>query len=143
MTILVIDDDRFIYETIEAVLTDDGYDCLTAKDTHEADLVLETVPVHGMTLDLNIPGCRPMEWMQHIAMLAPELIRRTVVLTGNNLPEADRGRIREVGAGLLLKPFDSVGLREAIRTTIGAPTTGVKPVKPPAGSFRPIPDDTE
>jgi hypothetical protein len=84
-----------------------------------------------------------MEWMQHIAMLAPELIRRTIVLTGNHLPVADRGRIREVGAGLLLKPFDSDGLLEAIRTTIGAPTTRLKPVKPPAGSFRPIPDDTE
>ena len=143
MTILVIDDDRLIYETIEAVLVEDGYDCLTAKDTHEADLVLETVPVHGMTLEMNLPGCRPMEWMQQIAMLEPDLIRRTVVITVNSIDETARGRIREAGAGLLLKPFTVSELREVIRAHVGVPTGGIKPVIPPAGSFRPIPDDSE
>jgi DNA-binding response OmpR family regulator len=141
MTILVIDDDRSTYETIEAVLSDCGYHCLTAKDTHEADLVLGTFPVHGMTLDLNIPTCRPLEWMQEIAMLAPDMVRRTVVVTGDNIDEADRVRIHEVGAGLLLKPFAAGELRDAIRFRVGTPAAGVEPVKPPAGSFRPIPDE--
>ncbi len=143
MTILVIDDDRSTYETIEAVLSDYGYHCLTAKDTHEADLVLGTFPVHGITLDLNIPACRPMEWIQEIALLVPDLVRRTVVIAGNNIDEEDRSRIREVGAGLLLKPFATGELREAIRFRVGAPATGIEPVKPPAGSFRPIPDEPE
>lgn len=143
MTILVINGDRSAYETIEAVLADDGYHCLTAKDTHEADLVLETIPVHGMTLDLNIPGCKPMEWMLEIALMAPDLIRRTVVVTGNHVTEQDRVRIHEAGAGLLLKPFAIGELRETVRSTIGKPQSGVEPVKPPAGSFRPISDDTE
>ncbi len=143
MTILVIDDDRSIYETIEAVLAEDGYHCLTAKDTHEADLVLETVPVHGMTLDLNINGCRPMEWIQHIALLAPELMLRTVVITGNDIEEADRKRILEAGAGLVLKPIAEGELREAIRSSIGTATAGIEPVKPPRGTFRPISEDVE
>ena len=143
MTILVIDDDRVAYEKIAAVLCNDGYHCLTAKDTHEADLVLETFPVHGMTLDLNISTCRPLEWMQQIALLAPDLIRRTVVVTGANIDEAARTRIREVGAGLLLKPFAPGELRDAIRFRVGTPTAGIEPVKPPAGSFRPISDDPE
>ena len=143
MTILVIDNDHSIYETIEAILADDGYHCLTAKDTHEADLVLETVPVHGMTLDLNIPGCQPMEWMQQIALMAPDLVRRTVVVTANHIDETDRTRILEVGAGLLLKPFSMGELREAIRLRIGNPAADIEPVKPPTGSFRPISEDPE
>jgi DNA-binding response OmpR family regulator len=143
MTILVIDDDRSTYETIEAVLADDGYHCLTAKDTHEADLVLETIPVHGMTLDLSIPGCKPLDWMLEIGMMAPDLIRRTVVVTGNEVTEQDRERIQEAGAGFLLKPFAIGELREAVRSRIGKPRSGVEPVKPPTGSFRPISDDSE
>ncbi|MBD3868112.1 MAG: response regulator [Acidobacteria bacterium] len=143
MTILVIDDDRSIYETIEAILADDGYHCLTAKDTHEADLVLETIPVHGITLDLNIPGCKPIEWMHEIAAMAPDLVRRTLVVTASTISQMDRKRIDEAGAGLLLKPFAMSDLRNAVRTRIGDPDTGIEPVKPPRGSFRPISDEPE
>lgn len=143
MTILVIDNDHTVHETIEAILAEDGYHCLTAKDTHEADLVLETIPVHGITLDLNIPDCNPIGWLQEIGVMAPELVRRTLVVTADTIGQAERRQIDEVGAGLLLKPFTMVGLRTAVRSAIGDPNTGIEPVKPPRGSFRPIPDETE
>jgi len=143
MTILVIDNDHTVHETIEAILADDGYHCLTAKDTHEADLVLETIPVHGITLDLNIPDCNPLGWLQEIAMMAPDLVRKTLVVTADSIGQPDRKLIDEAGAGLLLKPFSMADLRKAVQSRIGFPDTGIEPVKPPRGSFRPISDETE
>ena len=141
MTILVIDDDRSVYETIEAILADAGYHCLTAKDTHEADLVLGTIPVHGITLDLNIPGCRPMEWLREIALMAPDLARRTVVVTANSIDAECRQRVLDFGAGLILKPFAMGALRDAVRSRIGTSSSDIEPIRPPRGTFRPIPDD--
>lgn len=121
MTILVIDDDSTVFETIAAILMDDGYLCLTAKNTQEADLVLETVPVHGMTLDLNIPGCAPMSWLEEIAMMDQDLARRTIVVTGTVLTEEEKSRIELAGAGLLRKPFDINELSQSIRYRTGGP----------------------
>ena len=81
--------------------------------------------------------------MHEIAAMAPDLVRRTLVVTASTISQMDRKRIDEAGAGLLLKPFAMSDLRNAVRTRIGDPDTGIEPVKPPRGSFRPISDKPE
>lgn len=134
MTILVIDDDSAIFETVAAVLDDDGYLCLTAKSTQEADLVLETIPVHAMTLDLNIAGCKPLEWLEQIALMDHGLARRTVAVTSRVLSPEEERRVESTGAGLLLKPFAVGELRQAIRYRAGGPNADLEmpPTQPNA-----------
>ncbi|GEM_PF-2547227 len=127
MTILVIDDDSAVFETVAAVLDDDGYLCLTAGNTREADLVLETIPVHAMTLDLNIPNCDPLKWLEQVALMNPELVRRTVAVTSRVLTPEEEARVELTGAGLLLKPFAVGELRQAIRYRVGRPNDDPEP----------------
>ena len=54
-TILVVDDERNIRETLKDVLEDEGYEVLLAEDGKGALENLEKMPVDVMLLDLWLP----------------------------------------------------------------------------------------
>lgn len=131
MTFLVIEDDASIARLIQTVVESIGHHCLSAATTPEADLVLATIPVDGMTLDLGLPKSKPVWWLEEIALTRPELAENTIVITGKVPSEEDEARIRKCGAGMLLKPFtlpqlnamisDRIIQRDAIRRRRNAP----------------------
>lgn len=120
MRILVVEDDRIRAEFIERVLAEEGYPCLIAKNTREADLVLATVAVDGVIANLELAGpVAALDWVEEIVKVLPDLAAHSLVLTGAFPEGRDAERIRELGAGVLLDPFTESELRQAARSSIG------------------------
>ena len=105
MYVLIIEDEERVASLIEMVLTEESCRCVVARNTMEADLVLSTIPIEGMTVDLGLPGTPALPWLEEIGATRPELTSRTVVITGRVPDSTEQARITKCGAELLLKPF--------------------------------------
>lgn len=74
-TILVVDDDTSIVELLRDFLENEGYQVKTASDTFQALAVFEQNTIHGMILDIMMPGqsgfelCRQIREKSHVAIL--------------------------------------------------------------------------
>jgi PAS domain S-box-containing protein len=128
-TILVVDDEYQIREVVREVLSDQGYQVLTAgggesalrifrERGHRVDLVL---------LDLGMPGMGGRECLKRLRQMAPGL--RVIVASGY----ASNGAIDEVlndGANRFLpKPYRLAQLLSVIRTVIDGEENGNPPIR--------------
>jgi two-component system chemotaxis response regulator CheB len=62
-TVLVVDDSLTIRTLAARVLTNAGYEVLSAKDALEATAMLATRRVDAITLDVNMPGQDGLSWL--------------------------------------------------------------------------------
>lgn len=73
-TILIVDDEKFIRETLSRLLTRAGYDCLAAADGHEALEVLEANSDCVLLLsDINMPNMNGIELLKEVRQRYEEL----------------------------------------------------------------------
>lgn len=101
-------------DLIQDTLRAAGHECLLARDAADADRMLSTHAVDGITLDVRIPGRDGLDWLAGLFTLRPELARRTLVITGTALSPADCGNLARCGASLLAKPFEIEDLMDTI-----------------------------
>jgi DNA-binding response OmpR family regulator len=120
MTILVVDDEAFLAELVQEILEAKGTRCILARNASEADSVLATEAVHGMVVDLHLPGRNGLDWLEEVALARPELVRRTLVITGSDLSPETYARTRRCGADLLPKPFRIEDLVDAVSRRLSA-----------------------
>ncbi len=105
MTVLVIDDDPNITEMIRDALESNGYRCLVASSTEQADALLASNEVDGVTLDLRMPGRNGLDWLETLEHVRPGLARRSLLVTGSQLGPDQIRQLRRCGATLVFKPF--------------------------------------
>jgi DNA-binding NtrC family response regulator len=65
-TILVVDDEPVIRESLQIFLEDEGYHCLTAADVAEAKEQLQQHEIHMVITDLLMPGPTGLTLIHHI-----------------------------------------------------------------------------
>ena len=92
-----------------------GHQCMRARDSEEADRVLSSQRVDGITLDVRMPGRDGLDWLGSLFAARPELARRTLVVTGTSLSPEDCSHLARCGASMLAKPFRVEDLVETIR----------------------------
>jgi DNA-binding response OmpR family regulator len=114
MTILVVDDEPFLAELVQEILQAKGHRCVLARSAAEADAVLEVEPVDGMVVDMHMPGRNGLDWLEDIARLHTDLVKKTLVITGSDLSPETYARTRKLGADLLPKPFRIEDLVDAV-----------------------------
>jgi DNA-binding response OmpR family regulator len=115
-SVLIVEDDSALLETLTQVLTDEGYFVVGAKDGAEAISMLDLVKYDLILLDLHLPkvdGAEVVKLFKDLAVTIP-----IVVMTGH----ATGPRFaQEMGlAGCLAKPFRFEELF-AIVATYGKP----------------------
>lgn len=103
--ILVVEDEQNVAELIVEALEAAGHECVLAPNVGEADRLLGTRSVEGITLDIRMPGRSGLDWLAELALRRPELARRTLVITGTALSPEDCHCLARWGAGMLAKPF--------------------------------------
>ncbi|HXU79983.1 MAG TPA: response regulator [Polyangia bacterium] len=82
--ILVVDDDHAIRETLRAILKDEGYEVVAARDGRQALDQLETMAPPGLCIvDLVMPVMNGWELCAELA-LRPSLARVPVLLVSAN-----------------------------------------------------------
>jgi DNA-binding response OmpR family regulator len=112
--ILAVDDEPYIAELIQAVAKTRGHECIVASNCDEADVLLQTHHVDGVTLDVLMPGGDGLVWLEALAARNPALARRTLVVTAYDLTDTQTELISRCGADVMAKPFDIAGLAEAL-----------------------------
>ena len=73
LTILVVDDDPYIRESLEDILSFEGYHCLTAKDGLEALDYLENNSIDLILLDLKLPRLDGIEVLKRSIAVRPNI----------------------------------------------------------------------
>jgi CheY-like chemotaxis protein len=114
LTILVVDDDEFVRDSIRMLLEDAGARVLTAPDGANA---LDQLTVHTPDLilsDLVMPGMDGYQFVERVRS-DPARARVPVVAVSAFFNPADQRRTVQVGFDTQLrKPFGYAGLRKAL-----------------------------
>jgi two-component system cell cycle response regulator DivK len=109
--VLVVDDDEATRAAERAVLAEDGFRVIEARDGDEAMLAIRTDPPAVVVLDIQMPGVdgpsfarKLREALQHVPL---------VVLTGVDDPKHEADRCN--AEAYLSKPFDAPELVKVVR----------------------------
>src|SRR5258708_24470338 len=114
--ILVIDDEAGIRDSLEVLLTLEGYSVRMAADGEQGLRILELENFDLVLLDLALPGQSGLELLPQIKERQPELpvIMITAYGTVDNVVEA----VRAGAENFVQKPWDNEKLTTAIRPPV-------------------------
>jgi CheY-like chemotaxis protein len=122
--VLVVDDESAVRILVQSVLRTMGYDVTTASGGREAlrAVYAESASPDLLVADIDMPGMTGIELAARLTVERPSV--RVIFMTADTASAARaRDRARFVAA-VLLKPFTTGELREAVRATIGEPPRG-------------------
>jgi DNA-binding response OmpR family regulator len=131
--ILVVDDDPATQEMVSVILTDAGYETITASTLHAAMDALEEAQPDLLITDIRLRGYNGL----HLIATAPKPIP-AIVVTGHD----DRGlevEARGMGAEFMVKPFTPLSLLVAVREKLDGMRWPQKPAAPRRWQRQPVP----
>ena len=102
--ILVVDDEEMICILLTDVLSDEGYEVVTASDGQEAVDLLERERIDLIITDMVMPGLNGIEVLRTAKRLDPQ--RPVIVMTGYPSVETVRRLIRLGAEDYITKPFN-------------------------------------
>lgn len=105
-TILLVDDDQMLRETLVGLLSFDGYHIITSNSAEEA---LQQVDrdIDIVLMDVKLPGMSGVEFLEHIEETHPELVSKSILISGMEIET--KGDIP-----FLQKPFSRALLTKTI-----------------------------
>ena len=110
--ILAVDDQRYFRELLEGLLTEEGYDVVTASSGEEALRILDQSHFDIVLTDLVMPGMDGNDLVHRVKARDPE--QEIVVVTGVVDVKTAVDAMKLGAAEYLIKPFD----RETLATAI-------------------------
>ncbi len=114
MRLLVVDDDPDVSEAIHRLLAGDA-NVVTASGGREAlDLLSRGEPFDAVLCDLMMPDVSGPELHDALAARRPEVLARTIFMTGGVFTDSARAFVERWGGPLLDKPLDPVLLRRTL-----------------------------
>jgi two-component system NtrC family response regulator len=115
-TILIVDDEKNYLIVLEALLSDVGYEVLTAADASKG---LEMVRSHDLDLvitDMRMPGMDGMEFLARLHSQQPEL--PVIIMTAYATVEKAVEAMKRGAFDYITKPFKNDELKLTIRKAI-------------------------
>lgn len=110
--ILIVDDDPSVRHMLMRVLTDEGYESVSAADGCACLKIAALEPVDLVLLDLKMAGMSGEETLKALSVAQPQL--PVVVITAYAPPGGERGLM----SALLQKPLDFQNLLETIKNLL-------------------------
>ena len=90
-TILLVDDEPSIIRTLKGLLSDEGYDVLSASNGYEALKIIESESPDLVLLDVWMPGIDGIETLKEIQKNSPHV--QVIIITGHgSIETAEIGR---------------------------------------------------
>ena len=107
-TLLIIDDNQSVRESLRFLLRRRGYDVLVASSGAEALALAAQHPVDGAMIDINMPGMNGLEVCRQLRENAVRAGRVVALwtMTGARTSELARRSLEQGAIELLGKPFD-------------------------------------
>ncbi len=117
-TVLIVEDEEQILNLAREILSDHGYQVLTARSPGEACLLVEkhAGKIHLLVTDVIMPGMNGKELQERVTKIKPDI--KTMFMSGYTANIiANRGLIGE-DVEFLQKPFSVQGLAEKVRRVL-------------------------
>lgn len=121
--ILVIEDEPFVREMVDLMLTQAGYVVATAKSGAIALDILQHMRPSLILLDINMPGMSGLDVLRTIRRNG-QSTAPVLMLTANQSAETVREVMALGGNGYVLKPFTVETLLARVRKALSYPGTG-------------------
>lgn len=120
-TVLVVDDEADVLRLLQRILTEEGYEVVTAKSGDAAIRVFENLERHPDLLltDVVMPGMSGPMLVDHLRSIDPAL--KVLFMSGYDGRHVVRHYVVEQGFRLIPKPLTVKSLREAIESVLGVP----------------------
>ncbi|MCF6247558.1 MAG: sigma-54 dependent transcriptional regulator [Desulfobacula sp.] len=101
--VLIVDDEATIIESLEGILSDDGFEVIHAFNGYEALKKIETQSPDIVLLDIWMPGMDGIETLKEIKKIAPHL--PVVMITGHGTIESAVDATKSGAYDFLEKPL--------------------------------------
>jgi len=119
-SILIVDDDPGMCETLSDILEEKGYRVVVAQDGRKAMAEVKGQRFDLALIDIVMPGMNGVEALREIKAADPQLT--TMIMTGHSALEGSVSEALEAGAdGVLYKPLDIDVIVEMIASRTEAP----------------------
>jgi DNA-binding NtrC family response regulator len=112
-SILVVDDDYEIRETLSSVLLSEGYIVETVKNGKEAIKASETAYFDVALIDMELPDMNGIEILRRLKEKQPRMVM--IIITGFASLENAVKAVNEGAHGYVLKPFNVGELLKMLR----------------------------
>jgi two-component system response regulator AtoC len=120
-SILVVDDDTEVRETLSSVLLDEGYVVEAVKSGKEAIRASETAYFDVALIDMELPDMKGIEILRRLKEKHPGMVQ--IIITGFPSLENAVKAVNEGAHGYVLKPFNIGELLKIIRKRLDAKAT--------------------
>lgn len=111
--ILVIDDEFYICNIIQEMLSQENYEVLTTRDPDEALRILKSQPVDLVLTDLIMGEKSGVDILKHSLEIYPDLV--VILMTGQPTIENAVSVLKMGAYDYLVKPFTFESLRASVR----------------------------
>ena len=118
--ILIIDDEAFIRENVERILSEDGYAVLTASSGQSALELVADEDLDLVLLDLNLGTENGIEVLKSLKIIDPELL--VIVITGFGSVESAVDALKLGAFHYMKKPFKADALRVIVKLALQTQT---------------------
>ncbi len=115
-TVLVVDDERGIRDTLEKSLKKENYRVLLAESGREGLDILNRDAVNVVLTDLKMPGIDGLTFLKAVKQIHPEV--EVVVMTGYGTIDTAVEAIKEGAYDFIQKPFKKLSILRAIRKAL-------------------------
>lgn len=112
-SILVVDDEGGVLNTLQSILEEKGFLCRTAISGREAlDIFQKEGGIDCVLTDLRMPGMGGVEVIREFKKLKPDI--PVIVITACEGEDPAREAMKEGAAAVVYKPFDMESLLRLI-----------------------------
>ena len=121
-TVLLVEDDELIRATTAEMLSEIGCEVKEAANAEAALKILDDGPVDVLLTDVGLPGISGLQLARDARSRRPEL--RLVLATGDS---GLKSEVAQLGAVLLVKPYQQDTLRQALDDALNGRRSGGPP----------------
>lgn len=115
-TVLIVDDEQAIRESLSMVLEDEGYTCLTSANGKNALDLFNKKHIDVLITDIHMPVINGLELFKKAKEISPNT--RTIIITAYSETDNAIQTINEGASGYFIKPLDFDEMIERIKVII-------------------------
>jgi two-component system NtrC family response regulator len=115
-TILIVDDEKNYLLVLEDLLSEEGYQVVTADSAKAGLEIVESHDLDAVITDMKMPGMDGMALLGHIHTMKPDL--PIVMMTAYGTVEKAVEAMRKGAFDYILKPFENEELKLTLRKAI-------------------------
>ncbi|MBW6510642.1 MAG: sigma-54 dependent transcriptional regulator [Desulfuromonadaceae bacterium] len=114
--ILIVDDESFIRENIERILTEDGYRPFSCDNGQQAVALVSDEEIDLVLLDLNLGSKSGLDVLRELKAVDPEVL--VIIITGYGTVESAVKALKMGAYDYIKKPFKADAIRLIVRLAL-------------------------